>query len=133
MVHPGFGETINCSDAIEELLNIAPLMCSTDTKLLLTDKYDSVYGICNHSLLDATRPLSIVGMHPAEGTDVGSTIYERIEQFATLQVGKFFNISLTEFLEYPRDIVIHILEVAYKMQPKETNAASELLDKLSGN
>lgn len=132
-MHPSFGETVECSAAIEDLLNKVPILCSTDTQLLLMDKYDFIYGICNHDLVEASRPLSIIALHPAENTDAGSTIYERIDQFATLQVGKYFNLSLTEFLEYPRDIVIHILEIASKMQEKGISDQSGILDELTGN
>ena len=111
---------------------MAPAMCSTDTKLLLIDRYDTGYGIYNHDSIINDRPLAVIAMHPAEDISLVSTIRERVEQFAQLQVGKFFNISFKEFLEFPNDVVLMILETSSKMQQKDSSAASEILDQLEG-
>ena len=71
-------------------------------------------------------------MHPAEDTSNGSLMYERITLFATLQVPKFFGLSLKEMLDFPPDVVTHILETSAKMQSTEGHIASGLLDQLEG-
>ena len=95
-------------------------------------RYDTTYGIFNHDTLATTRPLAVIAMHPSEDVSHGGALYGRIDQFATLQVGKFFNMSLTEFLDMPSDVCTHILEVSSQMQKTEGNVASDMLDKLEG-
>jgi hypothetical protein len=72
-------------------------------------------------------------MHPSENTCTDSAMYNRIKQFAELQVGKYFHVSLTEFLEYPRDICIHILEISTQMQKNESTAATNILNDIAAN
>ena len=110
---------------------MAPQMCSTDTQLFLLDRYDTIFGICNHDLADPSKTLLHVAMHAAEDFTSGSLLYERLDQFADLQVGKFFNISLTEFLELPSDVCTHLLEKSASMQKTEGTLAGNMLDQLN--
>lgn len=111
-------------------MDVAPVLCSTDTRLLLTDRYETTYGICNHDQADPTRPLLLIAMHPAEDTCTGSVLYERLEQFADLCITKHFGLSLTEFLELPTDVCSEIMRIAAKRQKLENTVASDMLDKL---
>jgi hypothetical protein len=111
----------------------APKLCSTDTTLLLSEAYDNTYGIFNHDDVSVLRPLALVAMHPSENASVGSTLYERIEQFADLGVTKHFGLSLAEFLEFPTDVVNKIFEVCARRQQVEGVVATEMNKQLEGH
>lgn len=111
-------------------MQVAPSLKSSDTALLLLDRYDTTYGIYNHDRPDPDRPLALVAMHTAENASVGSTLYERIDQFADLQVPKHFGLSLTEFFDFPTDICNKILEVSSARKKREEAAAEQALSQL---
>ena len=98
---------------------------------MLREAYETTYGLYNHDNPDVERPLALLGIHAAENASLGSTLYERIELFAELDVKKHFGMSLNELLEMPTDIVNKILEVSAARQKVEGNAAQDLSDKLT--
>lgn len=111
----------------------APRLCSTDSTILLREAYETTYGIYNHQNPDPSRPLALIAMHPAEDATVGSTLHERLEQFADFQVAKHFGLSLNEFFELPSDVCTKILEVSAKRQNVEGSTATQMLNQLEAN
>ena len=95
-----FGERVDISNPISEALRVAPKLCSTDTQLLLADKYETTYGICNHNIVDDDRPLKLIAMHTSEDSSTGSMLYTKLEQFANHNVPKHFGLSLKDFLDF---------------------------------
>jgi hypothetical protein len=102
--------------------------------MLMRERYETVYGIHNHdaevSNGNPYRPLALVAMHECEDSSTGSVLYERIELFAIREVPKYFGLSLKEFLEFPTDYCLHILEVCMRRQTKDSNAAQQALNNL---
>lgn len=94
------------------------------------EKYETIYGIYNHDAEDPNRPLALIGMHWGENSAEGSTLYERVEQFAELKIHKFFGISFKEFMELPTDVCTKILEVANKHLKLETTVADGIAAQL---
>lgn len=143
MVDPEFGEEVRGpngeihrrailpGEPIYEMARVAPALKSVDTTLLLRDRYETIYGIYNHDLGAVDRPMISVAMHSAEDVSTGSLLDERIAMFAEKQVGKWFNISLTEFLDYPPDIVLKILEISTKQQNTEGSVTANVLNQLN--
>ena len=117
-------------DVLIETLRISPRLCSTDMQLLMLEKYEIKYGICDHNVSGNTRPLLLQAMHPTEDATTNSLLELRIEQFAELRIGRHFNISLNEFFNLPRDVVLKMISVANKMQKIEGSVASDLLSNL---
>ena len=118
---------------MEELVKLAataPVLCSTDTTLLFRERYETIFGIFNHMALGAERPLALVAMHVGENNCVGSSLDERIKQFAELEVGKHFNISLKDMFDLPTDIVNIMFEVSNKRQNVTVDAADKLAKEL---
>jgi len=113
------------------LISASPVLCPTDVTLLLRERYETMFGIFNHSAAGIDRPLGLVAMHSAENVCIGSTLDERIKQFADLEVGKHFNISLKDMLDLPTDIVNVMLEVSNNRQ-NVTIKAADALTKESG-
>jgi len=102
---------------------------------VLLEHYETVFGIYNHTANDPERPMASIAMHPAENTSDGSLLDERLQQFADKKVSHYFGLSLKEFLEYPPDICLKILEICSKKQSEEntvTNAVLSQLDNRNG-
>lgn len=112
------------------VLNASPVLKSTDVALLLLDRYETAYGIHNHDNDDPSRPLAVIAMHRCEDPSEGCLLYERIEQFAELKVGKYFNISFPDFMDLPSDICKKILETANRMFKVEAELAESLGNRL---
>lgn len=117
---------------IRELIEKAPKLCSTDAQMVLREAYETTYGIYNHNDKTAPRPLALVAMHPSENATVGSTLYERIDQFVELAVIKHFGLSLIEFFELPTDIAKRVLEIAQVRQEAEKRVADGVANQLEG-
>lgn len=96
-------------------------MCSSDVKLLLQEKYETVFKIYDHDRDDA-HPLALVTLHKAENTSLGSPYKKRMREYAMNGVLKYFGLSFTEFLDLPRDILEDILEASREEQRKEVKA-----------
>jgi hypothetical protein len=129
VAHPRFGETVDINNPIREVLKAAPALCSTDASLLLRDRYETTYGICNHATA-INRPLLLIAMHDCEDSSKGSILYERLNQFAEYCVAKHFGLSLAEFLELPTDVCNEILNISDKRQRTENSVATNLLNEL---
>jgi hypothetical protein len=113
-------------------MKIAPALCSSDTRILLNERYETTYGIANHDVDNPNRPLLLIALHRSENTSVGCTLYRRLEQFADLSVAKHFGLSIKDFLDFPSDVVNDILEISAKRARIETTTAGNMLDKLEG-
>lgn len=118
------------NELLYELLKTSPQLKTSDAQLLLRDSYETMFGIYNHETAPLDRELAIMAMHPAEDAHTDSLLYERIEQFGQKQVTKYFGLSLTEFLEYPRDLVFKVLEECEKLRTKESTDTQKVLNQL---
>jgi hypothetical protein len=56
-----------------------------------------------------SKPLALVAISPVENNRILDKLHHRIRNFKRYEVGKHYHLSLTEFLELPRDIVETIL------------------------
>ena len=126
-----FGVDAPIKDKIQALVDSSPKLALTDAQILLLDTYVTTFGICDHGLM-ADRPLALVAMHWEEDNSNSSSLYERIQQFEDRQVYKRFGLSLTEFLELPRDVCIKILDVSTKKQKDENNVTDAVTRGLEG-
>jgi hypothetical protein len=106
-----------------------PLM-SSDSQIVLREKYETIFGIYDHDHPDPKRPLALVAMQPHENNAMGSLLYERIEQFAERKVIKYFGLSLAEFMELPSDVSSEILRISGKLLQEETKVGADALNQL---
>jgi hypothetical protein len=97
---------------------------------LLRDYYESLYGLFDHETESHGRPLALVAMHWGENGSDGSQLDERIEQFVDLDVGKYFHISFSEFMDLPSDICRRMLEKAKRRKDEEGKVAKNADDLL---
>lgn len=113
-----FGEEKSPVAFIRELLMTFGQLGSIATAQLMRDRYETYYGIHNHDIDDGD-PLSLVAYREAEDNSRSSRLYERITEFAKKKVGKHLHISLTEFMNMPRDVCDHLIKVATDMETIE--------------
>lgn len=124
---------MSISTEIQNLIDNSPKVRFTDAQLLLQDIYETSYGIFDHSqaAVDNSRPLALVAMHWEEDASTGSQLYERIELFKERQIYQIFGLSLTEFLDLPRDICTKILESCGKKQNEEGKVVDDITRRLN--
>lgn len=85
-------------------------MNEDDAKLVLTDLYESHFGIYNHFAEDKSAIASVLH-HPGEEVWLNSGLRDLVEEFAVYNFGELFNISLNEFLAMPRPYVSMIRSI----------------------
>lgn len=122
-----FGEDVDYNNPIRDLLRKAPSLVSSDTALLLRDRYETTYGIYNHDAPDPTRQLALVGMHPKEDATRHSALHERVREFGKREVFKHYGINLRDFLELPTDVCMMIFETAAELAKDTSKMADEIL------
>lgn len=94
--------------------------------MVLMDQYETKFGIFNHELGADARPLALVALHPAEDTTTHSRLYERMVQYADLEVYSVFGVSWPEFISQPTDVCIYQLEVCAAKQRRK----GQVVDKI---
>lgn len=97
---------------------------------MLLEQYETVFGIYNHQAVDPSRPMASVAMHPAENTSEGGLLDERLQQFVDKKVSHYFGLSLKEFLDYPPDMCMKILEICAHKQKEDNTMANNVLSQL---
>ncbi len=107
-----------------------PVLSANDAQLMLAEKYETVYGIFNHSD-DINRPLAVVALHPAENMASGSRLYERMAAFSDYNVGTRFNISFLDFMSCPRDVCDEMVRLSVKYQKKSLEIESDIEQQLN--
>lgn len=105
MTASGFGEGMVRHNYINELIEKAPPVVSTDAQLMLLDAYETTFGIENHEHPQKARPLLLVAQQWSEDTGKGSHLFERQQQYYDCGILKFFGIPYDRWLEQPTEIV----------------------------
>ncbi len=123
MLFPSFGQEI-----AQEMLPVKQLMealrgsgkntlTSVESQLLLRELYENHFKIAQHN--NPARPMSLVAMQPKETIGPYSRMMRLYKRFASLKVGELFHISITEFLELPRERVEMMFEIAEEKSTAE--------------
>lgn len=107
---------------------------------LLREAYDQSYGIFdyakqayiekNSTNKELSRPLASVAMHYAEDYAGTSACKNLFTKFVDLKVGERFNISIMEFLEFPREITEMMFEVSERAMRQSNDATTDALNAL---
>lgn len=116
---------MDITDYLNELATSIPKLCSSDAQLLRLSRYETKFGIYDHSNSnDATDPLALVRMHWSENALAVCRLYERHNQFIDMEVHKFTGLSLTEFFAQPSHICNNQLKkCAERLKENEPSAA----------
>jgi len=98
-------------------------------KTLQVEAYDTAYGIADYDK-EGVSGLDYVKMHPAESTGSDSLLYDAIRKFGKRNIAKTFGLSVTEFLDLPRDIAEMILTAGLEVAKEKSAALGEVVDNL---
>jgi len=91
---------------------------SVETQQWMLHRYETDYGIYNHDQADPTKYYSLVAFHETEDLSIGDLLYERLEQYMEAGVKQYTGLSFNEFMDYPRHMVLRILERCRQRQAK---------------
>lgn len=97
--------------------------------MVLKQAYTEVFKIGNTD----NDPFDLVSVRPADGFQELNPTYKIIEDFARYDIKKYYGIDLDKFVELPRHITAHMLDIAQKRQNKEADAANNLNNEIKGN
>lgn len=134
MCDPGFGENVDVNAVLEELIEKAPRLKSTDAQMVLRDQYETTYGIYNHAVPENDHPFALIMMNDSEDTVTHGALHDRMTQYLDCDIHKYFGLSFLEFIEQPTYVIVMQLELAQERIRKEapiTNALKKQLDGLS--
>ena len=129
IAHSSFGADINFDDFIDECLkNIVKSPNYIYTKQLLTELYETKYGIHNHQT--DTNPLSSVAFYEAENY-LSDYVYETyLNVYLYNEINKRLNMSFDEFLSRPKCEIEMILKVIQNFNKKTTPIKENLIKEL---
>lgn len=96
-------------------------MPSDAAQVMLGMAYETTYGIYDHYSSADNNPLSTVAMHPAEEYKELSGLYRAIERYERQGINNRFGLSLTEYLELPRDAIAMLTDITIAIE-KELSA-----------
>lgn len=98
---------------------------SISAQLVLAEAYDVAYGIYDHDIPDAHPWGVVLHSHKEDYSEYGP-LYRTFYQYRLKDIGKLFNISISEFLDLPREYVNLMLRIA----TEETLVDNDNLDKI---
>lgn len=93
--------------------------------------YEISSGVFDHTGKSKTKPLSSVAMHESEDNYYTSSLYQGIELYTKLEIKEFFNMSLVEFMNLPKDIHRMVCEISAKRSKEKNTALSNVQNELN--
>lgn len=76
------------------------------------------------------KPLASIEMHKPVDPSIGNRLYAHIKLFADLEIGKYYNISLFQYLDLPHDVASYMRKDCSdrreKRHKEETTIVQEL-------
>ena len=128
----GLEEGVEYGKELGDLFESQSGVSTLFAKILQVEAYDTAYGIANYDGENISG-LDYVKLHPAERTDVNSLMYDTIIKFGKRNIAKTFGMSMTEFLDLPRDISEMVLNAAKEIAKDKNDALGDVVDELTDN
>ena len=110
---------------------------------LLKQAYENTFGIHDYieqaitekSILDPDKknPLSTVELHKPIDPSIGSKLYANIKLFADLEIAKYYNISLEQYLNLPHDVATFIRKDCSDRRKKRYQAEDSVLSNIESS
>lgn len=134
-----FGEDVAGEAVIENLLQGKRVSSWSQAQQILAMAYNTQFGIFNHIAQEALdtnpavdpkikRPLALIAAHPAEEYRSHSLLERLIEIFPNKKIGQHFNISFTDFMECPPEVVEKMIAVCDKINERESAQDKKTLE-----
>jgi len=108
------------------MISNIPKLDYIDAKLVMTDLYETEFGIYNHLSSSNSRPLASVAMFDCEDINTDSLLEESIRTYVSKGIKDIYGLSLIEFLELPIDVIRMMFDIASDEQAKKNKTLSEL-------
>ena len=99
---------------------------NVDTKIILTDNYESKFGIFQHQLAANRRPLSSVAFHTSEDMLTHSLLAESMRTFESKKIGDIFRISYLEYMNLPVSVVSLMKDICDEILASRTKEANNV-------
>lgn len=140
MADSDFGYEDISESLLVQILREAKKTDPIGSKMILNQAYENTFGIYDYvsqamkerNLTEPNlkEPLSSVSMHYAENYCETSRLYELIQLYDICKIYQIYRISLSEFLEYPHDVVEYMLKTASEKTRKENSQTESMLEEL---
>jgi hypothetical protein len=98
-------------EAVVTLLQTLEPLDSDAAQVMLSMAYDVSYGISDHYDPEKSKPLDTITLHAREDYKEVSGMYRAIERYNRQGIGNLFHLSLTDYLNLPKDIIEMITEI----------------------
>lgn len=119
--------------SLDELLYYAKRTDSILAQLLILEAYETTFRLYNHDIINPLEPLALVRLHDKENVVKYSRMANTVRSFRRHRVGHHFNMSLGEFLQYPRHIGRLILEDCGEAEKEEYNRTKQMMENYESN
>jgi hypothetical protein len=122
---------VDSNTFIAEAYKNLPKLNAFDAKLVLSDLYETTYGIYDHINPSKGRPLASVALHESEDNTTTSNLYEAIERYHQKGIKDLFGLSITEYLDLPTEICIKLMDIATRDANDKTKIAKQIEDTMN--
>lgn len=130
MVYSRFGlSKIHQRTEIDEILKSAKKVDSISAQILLREAYEISYEIFDHNQ-DYTHPWALVQTREKENYFDYGTLHRTIYSYRLREINKRFDLSITEFLDLPREIVELLIKVSDEELARDSKSYNEIKDQL---
>lgn len=128
--HPRFGAGIDPEAIFNGVLSTTPAMDSVEVIQVMTDIYETRYGIFNHfsnirNPPNSRRPLANVAFHPGEDFTNGSLLEDTMKIYRDYPIYDIFKIDYPTFMSQPCYIVDMMVKIAKEKREKEHEIATQ--------
>lgn len=104
---------------------------SISAQLVLGEIYDTEYEICDHDE-PGRSPLSLVGFQTKENYADYGPLHHMVYRYRFYDVYKHFGLSLTDFLELPREYTELIFDVISHENQKSSKDVDDVMKDIRG-
>lgn len=116
---------------VDDLLKNFIKVDSISANLLMREAYEISYGIYDHDR-DDTHPWSLVLHSIKEDYSTYSPLYNAFYRYRLRNIEKRWGLSVTEFLELPREFVELIFEISKEEDLEEDRTYRDVKDSVEG-
>lgn len=109
---------------IDKVLETLPKVDSITAQLLLREAYEITYGIFDHSTSE--HPWDLVLNRKQETVGAYSALSRTLRAYRLKDVKGRFGLSITEFLDLPRETVNEIFQICDEVAEVESKAYSSV-------
>ncbi len=125
---PEFGIGIDNNELLKFMIRVKKKLSVIESKIILLNQYDDLYGIYDHTTEDSENPIPLAGFHWNEDTVDGNPLYEEVNNFIKFNVLKHTGMSYLEYLNLPVPLAAHIRDVCEKYSKEENEIVERELN-----